>query len=78
MRTLRIWTWDYGHREIDADGDPRLIAQVLQTVLDGGLWNQFEKFPADCLERALPYLSLASHTRRLVEIRVEEARRPAA
>ena len=72
-RVLRIWTWDVGEREVEVDGDPLLAAQVLQTVLDGGLWNQFRKFPVDVVSRLLPRLELPQNTRSVVEIWIEEA-----
>lgn len=55
------------------DGDPLLVEQVLQTVLDGGLWNQFRKFPTDVIKRLLPRLLLPSNTRAVLEIWIEEA-----
>lgn len=77
-----IWTWDGGKREIDL-ADSARVAQVLQTVLEGGLWKELRKFPKDAIARALPALRIPSHTRRLLELWIEEAnaaepaRRPA-
>ena len=77
-RIKKIWTWDRGERELDVDGDPLLVSQVLQTVLDGGLWNQFRKFPPDVVRRLLPRLDLAPNTRTLLELWIEETEeRPA-
>ncbi|MBI4614630.1 MAG: hypothetical protein HY720_13550 [Planctomycetes bacterium] len=78
MSTIRVWTWDYGERELDLDGDPRPVVQTLQTVLEGGLWDQFRRFPAGVVARHLPELDLAPQTRRLVEIWIEEAGSTAA
>lgn len=55
------------------DADPALVGQVLQTVLDGGLWNQFRKFPVDVVKRALPTLRLQPNTRTIIEFWIEEA-----
>ena len=73
MRRVEIWTWDVGKREIDLDAGERVLAPVLETILEGGLWNQFRKFPVDTLARLLPYLSIPHNTRRLVELWIEEA-----
>ena len=72
-RVAKIWTWDVGTRDVDMDGDPLLVEQVLQTVLDGGLWNQFRKFPTDVIERLLPRLQLQPSTRAILEMWIEEA-----
>ena len=72
-RVARIWTWDVGTRDVNLDGDPLLLAQVLQTVVDGGLWNQFRKFPADVVRRLLPTLQVQPNTRTLLELWIEEA-----
>lgn len=69
---IRIWTWDRGEREIDL-ADTALVTQVLQTVLEGGLWKELRKFPPVAVERALPSLRIPSHTRRLLELWIEEA-----
>ena len=71
-RNVEIWTWDCGARLVDMDGDPRWLVPILETILDGGLWKQFRKFPADTLARLLPLLHVSNSTRRLLEIWVEE------
>jgi hypothetical protein len=73
LRTVRIWTWDVGDRPVDMDGDRRLLTPILETILEGGLWKQFRKFPPDVIERLLPDLNVPPETRRLLEIWVEEA-----
>ena len=62
------------------DGDSQLLRPILETVLQGALWDQLEKFPADTVERILPLVDVPPETRRLVEIWIEERRkrRPAA
>jgi hypothetical protein len=77
-RKIRVWTWDAGARDLDVDGDPLALGQVLQTVLDGGLWGELRKFPADAVARVLPRLQLRPETRGLVEIWIEERTRPPA
>jgi hypothetical protein len=77
-RTARIWTWDVGSRDIDLDGDPRLLVPILETILEGGLWRQFRKFPPDAIARLLPHLQVPPHMRRLLEIWIEEGPRRAA
>lgn len=77
-RRVRIWTWDCGSRPVDMDGPPELLVPILETILEGGLWRQFEKFPPDTLERLLPAIDVPPNIRRLVEIWIEEKRRPAA
>lgn len=72
-RMVRIWTWDGGDRAIDMDGDRRLLTPILETILEGGLWEQFRRFPPDVIERLLPGLNVSPETRRLLEIWVEEA-----
>lgn len=71
-RSVALWTWDRGDRDVDVD-DPRAFVPVLQTILDGGLWRQFRKIPVDALATVLPRLDLRPETRRLVEIWIEEA-----
>ncbi|HEX3479140.1 MAG TPA: hypothetical protein VHT91_29150 [Kofleriaceae bacterium] len=73
VRTVPVWTWDAGEREIDLDTRPQALVPVLETILEGGLWNQFRKFPAETLARLLPYLRVPSHTRRLIELWIDEA-----
>lgn len=68
---VRVWTWDRGERPVDLDVDDQLVA-VLQTVLDGGLWKEFRKFPRRDIARVLPRLGVAPHTRRLLELWTEE------
>jgi hypothetical protein len=77
-RRIRIWTWDAGERLIDPGGDPRRLAPVVQTILDGGLWRQFRRFPADTLARVLPYVDVPPHTRRLLRMWIDHAPRRAA
>jgi len=60
------------------DGSPELLAPILDTVLNGGLWRELKKFPPDTLERLLPRVDVPPNVRRLVEIWIEEKRRPAA
>jgi hypothetical protein len=73
VRAVPVWTWDVGEREIDLDARPEALVPVLETILEGGLWNQFRKFPADTLVRLLPYLHVPSNTRRLIELWIDEA-----
>ena len=78
-RKIDLWTWDRGSRAVDVDGELWVIVPVVQTILDGGLWTEFRKIPADALARVLSELQLEPETRRLVEIWIEEKRqRPAA
>lgn len=77
-RSVEIWTWDCGRRMVDMDGPPNYLLPILETVLDGGLRRQFEKFPPDVVERLLPRLQTHPQTRRLVEVGLEEHARPAA
>ncbi len=74
--SVPIWTWDGGEREVDL-ADSALVTQVLQTVLEGGLWKELRKFPKDAIARALPALRIPSHTRRLLELWIEEEPDPA-
>jgi hypothetical protein len=75
---VRIWTWDRGSLPVDMDGSPELLAPTLETVLNGALWRELKKFPPDTLARLMPYVDVAPNLRRLVEIWIEEKRRPAA
>jgi hypothetical protein len=77
-RRVQVWTWDQGSRAVDMDGPPELVAPILETVLNGALWRELPKFPPDTLERLLPRIDVPSNVRRLVEIWIEEKRRPAA
>jgi hypothetical protein len=63
---------------LDMDGPAELLAPVLETVLNGALWRELKKFPPDTLGRLLPRVTVPSNIRRLVEIWIEEHRRPAA
>jgi hypothetical protein len=72
-RVVSMWTWDVGDRPVDMDGERGLLTPILETVLEGGLWKQFRKFPPDVIERLLPSLNVSPETRRLLEIWVEEA-----
>jgi hypothetical protein len=77
-RRVRIWTWDTGRRPVDMDGPPELLVPILETVLQGALWRELEKFPVDTVARLLPRVNVPSNVRRLVEIWIEERGRPAA
>jgi hypothetical protein len=76
-RIVSIWTWDAGRRRVDMDADDRLLLPILDTVLNGGLWEELQKFPPEVLEKLLPRIDVPPNIRRLVEIWIEE-RRPAA
>ena len=73
VRPLTVWTWDVGERQIDLDAATETLVPVLETILEGGLWNQFRKFPIDTLGRLLPHLHVPSNTRRLIELWIQEA-----
>jgi hypothetical protein len=60
------------------DAEPELLAPILETVLQGALWEELEKFPPDTVARLLPRVSVARNIRRLVQIWLEERGRPAA
>jgi len=60
------------------DGPEELLAPILETVLEGALWREFEKFPPDTVARLLPHVNVPKNVRRLVEIWIEEKGRPAA
>lgn len=75
---IRVWTWDVGERELDVDTDPRRVTSVLQTILEGGLWAELRKFPTDIVARLLPSLHIPPHTRRLLELWIEETRQAEA
>jgi hypothetical protein len=60
------------------DGDAAVVAPILETVLQGCLWEELERFPPDTVQRLLPRVSVARNIRRLVEIWIEEKGRPAA
>lgn len=72
-RAVPVWTWGTGERTIDLDARPEALVPVLETILEGGLWNQFRKFPAETLARLPPHLHVPSHTRRLIELWMDEA-----
>jgi hypothetical protein len=76
-RRAEIWTWDMGRREIDFDAPVMALVPILETILDGGLWDQFRKFPVDTLQRLLPHLTIPRNMRRLIELWIEEAPAPA-
>jgi hypothetical protein len=59
------------------DRPPAVLAPLLEQVLTGGLWEELEKFPPDTVERVMPHVSVPRHIRRLIEIWIEEKRRPA-
>jgi hypothetical protein len=56
------------------DGPPELLQPILETILDGGLWEELEKFPPSTVERLLPQLRIPRNIRRLVEIWTETRR----
>jgi hypothetical protein len=67
-----------GNRAVDMDGPTELLAPILETVLNGALWRELEKFPPETLKRLLPRVDVPPNIRRLVEIWIEEKSRPAA
>jgi hypothetical protein len=73
-RRVKIWTWDRGARAVDLDGPPELLRPILETILDGGLWEELEKFPPNTVARLLPQLRIPRNIRRLVEIWIETRR----
>ncbi|HEX7841147.1 MAG TPA: hypothetical protein VF469_26900 [Kofleriaceae bacterium] len=73
-RRVKIWTWDRGARAVDMDGPPELLRPILETILEGGLWEELEKFPPETVERLLPPLRIPRNIRRLVEIWIETRR----
>jgi hypothetical protein len=73
-RRVNIWTWDRGKRAVDMDGPPELLQPILETILDGGLWEELEKFPPAVVARLLPGLRISRNIRRLVEIWIETRR----
>lgn len=75
---VHIWTWDIGSRLVDMDGPPGLLLPILETVLQGGLWDELLKFPPDTVARLLPHLKIYPQTRRLLELWIEEAPHRAA
>ena len=72
---IPVWTWDVGRRPVDPEGTTEALVPLLQTILEGGLWRQFRKFPPATLVRLLPHLDVPPNTRRLIEIWIEEAPR---
>jgi hypothetical protein len=50
------------------DGEPELLRPILETILEGGLWEELEKFPPETVGRLLPVLHIPRNIRRLVEI----------
>ena len=75
-RAVLVWTWDVGERTVDLDAPTETLVPILETILEGGLWNQFRKFPPDALIRLLPHLHIPSNTRRLIELWIQEAPAP--
>ena len=74
-RRFRVFTCDRGVRRVDVDrDDPARIASLLQEVIESGFWRELARFPSDTLAAALPRLTLARETRRLLEIWIEEKR----
>ncbi len=73
LRRFRVFTCDRGRRWVDVDRDsPERLASILQEIIESGFWRELDRFPADALARALPRLILPRHTRRLIEIWIEE------
>ena len=74
-RRFEVFTCDRGVRHVDVDHDhPARIASLLQEVIESGFWRELARFPSDTLAAALPRLTLARETRRLLEIWIEEKR----
>ncbi len=74
-RRFQVFTCDRGLRHVDVDrDDPARIASLLQEVIESGFWRELARFPSDTLAAALPRLTLARETRRLLEIWIEEKR----
>lgn len=72
-RRIRVFTCDRGRRWLDVDrAPPALVATVLQEVVESGFWHELDRFPVDVIARHLAQLTLPRHTRRLLEIWVEE------
>lgn len=72
-RRILVFTCDRGRRWLDVDAAPAAqVATVLQEVVESGFWHELDRFPVDVISRHLPKLTLARHTRRLLEIWVEE------
>ena len=63
---------------MDMDGPREVLAPILETVLNGGLWRELVKFPPETIERLLPAVTIPGNVRSVVEIWIEEKRRPAA
>ncbi len=74
-RRFEVFTCDRGVRPVDVDlDDLARIVSLLQEVIESGFWRELAKFPSDTLAAALPRLTLARETRRLLEIWIEEKR----
>jgi hypothetical protein len=73
--SIPVWTWDVSRRAVDLEGTTEALVPLLQTILEGGLWKQFRKFPPATLARLLPHLEVPPNTRRLIEIWIEETPR---
>lgn len=71
-RIVKIWTWDIGSRDVDMDWPGSRLAPILQMILDGGLWTEFRKFPAETVARVAPLLQLPSYTREFLDLWIEE------
>jgi hypothetical protein len=72
-RRFRVFTCDRGRRLLDVDRAPELTVRwILQEVVESGFWRELDKFPTDVIARHLPHLVLPVHTRRLLEIWIEE------
>jgi hypothetical protein len=58
---------------LDVDRDPpHRITSTLQEVVESGFWGELDKFPTSVIAGALPDLDLPPHTRRFLEIWIEE------
>lgn len=72
-RRFRVFTCDRGRRWLDVDrAPPATVGWILQEVVDSGFWRELDKFPTDVIAEHLHRLVLPPHTRRLLEIWIEE------
>jgi hypothetical protein len=72
-RRFQVFTCDRGRRLLDVDRAPETTTRwILQEVVESGFWRELDKFPTDVIALHLPYLVLSPHTRRLLEIWIEE------
>jgi hypothetical protein len=55
------------------DRDPQhLVTSTLQEAVESGFWGELDKFPTAVIARSLPVLDVLPHTRRFLEIWIEE------